>query len=181
MKRKLFWVLYFFMATLCATLFLILFREHENFNLMSLFLIIMLPILVYLMWITSPFAKVEENYQNGWRRFQTKIFHLRYEKQLKFYEDDPEKQENVSKSLIKESCLVLHLGLLLICPAVFVCIFLFSYIVKIVVLGVPFVLLTYCVWLIDLIKLRKLNKQRLENEKKKRIEQERREELGKWN
>lgn len=176
MKRKLFWIVYLVVATLCATLFLIIFQEYRTFGLSSLFLIVMLPLFIYLMWVTSPFTTVKET---EWHRFQTKILHLRYDKQLKFHEDVTEKRDDISQELNK-SFFVVHLGLLFVCPAVFVCIFLFSHIIKIIVLGVPFVLLIYCAWFISLKKLRKINRQRFENELQERREQEKREELGNW-
>ena len=141
MKRKLFWIVYLVVATLCATLFLIIFQEYRTFGLSSLFLIVMLPLFIYLMWATSPLTTVKET---EWHRFQTKILHLRYDKQLKFHEDVTEKRDDISQELNK-SFFVVHLGLLFVCPAVFVCIFLFSHIIKIIVLGVPFVLLILCI------------------------------------
>ncbi len=177
MKKKLFWILYFGVAIGANILAAVLLPEYIVFKWYSLFPIIFFILCAFLAWITIPGKEITPN---SWYQLKKTIVRLRYDRQVGFYEEAEKERDPIIQIALEKSYRIIHVGLLIILPFLFMCIFLFPYYVKFLTCSIPLVILEVITWFSDLMTYRKHNRQNAKKLQQEREEQERREELGRW-
>ena len=176
MKKKLFWILYFGISAVAITLVAVTLRKHIIFNCYSSAPLIYFIFHVYIAWLANP---KREKTPNTWYELNRRLCNLAYDRRVGFYEKSEEEQDTIIKHAMEKGSRILFVGLLILTPLVFLCVFLFPYYIKLLS-GLPFVILSYIVWAFDMAGIRAGDRQKEKMLQKEREEQERREELGRW-